>query len=297
MTHAERYTIAFEAFIRRAAEVDDDFILKGSLVTRQYFENPADRIPADLDWVYIKPLSNQKQALRHFNEWADDVTRINKHDGVVFRRFSKNAFWREMDYAMSEDFPTVNTDILCWVDGKEVAFGMDLSFNLPIDYPPTAIIYAPIRGEEFYLPNTVPLCLQVSWKLHQTLVRPRFKDFLDLIHLVQHENFTPTVMSDTLQALADECAADFTGAKRIEAFLSEDYANLFGSTQVMEEAWEYWRYKKGKAKYSYDRAKDSVEPSTLPEQLSDFLDEFKRVMKVAGIHQSEIKQLPPPRER
>ena len=188
--------IAFEGFIRRAAEVEAPFMLKGSLITRQYYEEPTDRIPGDLDWIYLEPIEDVKSAEEKFNEWAIAVTQIKKNDGVKFRNFTKNAFWREIDYAMADDFPTVNTDILCWVDGKEVEFGMDLSFNLPLEYPPIYLVYRPIRGDAFHLSNTVPLCLQISWKVHQSLIRPRFKDFLDLMHLVQHWSFNDTVLAE-----------------------------------------------------------------------------------------------------
>ena len=62
--------LAYEAFIHRAAEVDLPFMLKGSYVTRQYFPDPMDRIPADLDWVYLEKLSDEIDAKRKFNKYG-----------------------------------------------------------------------------------------------------------------------------------------------------------------------------------------------------------------------------------
>jgi hypothetical protein len=119
--------LAHEAFIRRAAALDAPFMLKGSYVTRQYFENPTDRIPADLDWNYLGILSNVDDARRTFDAWITAVTESNLDDGVRFRSFKENPFWRMIDYAMSDDFPTVNTDLMCWIDGEKFGFTMDIS--------------------------------------------------------------------------------------------------------------------------------------------------------------------------
>ena len=52
--------IAHEAFIRRAVEINMPFMLKGSYVTRQYFDKITDRIPNDLDFVYLHFLNNEQ---------------------------------------------------------------------------------------------------------------------------------------------------------------------------------------------------------------------------------------------
>src|SRR4051812_43337845 len=97
--------IAYEAFIRRASELNLPFMLKGSYVTRQYFPNPNDRIPNDLDWVYLQSLQDVEDARRKFDNWVIQVTETSQKDGVRFQSFKENAFWRMIDYAMADDFP------------------------------------------------------------------------------------------------------------------------------------------------------------------------------------------------
>ena len=60
------------------------------------------------DWVYLNDLQNAEDAKIKFDEWLINITKTNKNDGVKFRSFRENAFWRMIDYAMSDDFPTVN---------------------------------------------------------------------------------------------------------------------------------------------------------------------------------------------
>jgi hypothetical protein len=55
------------------------------------------------------------------------VTELDLDDGVMFRSFRENAFWRYIDYAMADDFPTVNTDIAyCFKNewGEETSEGL-----------------------------------------------------------------------------------------------------------------------------------------------------------------------------
>src|SRR4028118_2026916 len=86
--------LAYEAFLRRASEVDLPFMLKGSYVTRQYFADPTERIPNDLDWVYLHPLSDAEEARKVFDHWVTQVTETYERDGVQFQSFRENAFWR-----------------------------------------------------------------------------------------------------------------------------------------------------------------------------------------------------------
>lgn len=111
--------LAYEAFLRRASRVNLPFMLKGSYVTRQYFMNPEERIPNDLDWVYLHPIAHIEEARSIFDDWVIKVTEMYERDGVQFQSFKENAFWRMLDYAMADDFPTINTDLKCWVDREE----------------------------------------------------------------------------------------------------------------------------------------------------------------------------------
>lgn len=288
-------TIAYEAFIRRAAQLNFPFMLKGSFVTRQYFPNPNDRIPNDLDWIYLNHLSDTKTAESIFNEWATAVTNLEINDGVKFRDFRENAFWRMIDYAMSDDFPTVNTDLKCWVEGKEIeALPIDVSFNLPIENEPIPLFYKPLRGEVFAIPQTVPLSSQIAWKLHQTLVRPRFKDIFDLIYLLKHPDFNEDILQQTLQTLVNECYADGVKVESLEFTINGDLAKLFPNNSIKRN-WDYWRF--WDDSYSsnvlhYGKADHITDTLNLTRNLSEFEDDFRKSMRNAGFNLEAIKNLP-----
>jgi hypothetical protein len=295
---SEMEMLAHEAFIRRAAQVDLPFMLKGSYVTRQYFPPGVDRAPADLDWVYLGDLADAEDAEAKFDEWVLKITEIDLDDKVKFRNFSENHFWRMIDYAMADDFPTVNTDILCWVNGEKLEFGLDLSFNLDVQQPPVSLRYNPLSGEPFIVSKTVPLSLQVSWKIHQTLVRPRFKDLFDLIFLVQHESFNTDVLKLSLQALVNECAADNIDLARLSYFLNYEIEKLFPSNSLNGN-WNMWRHdidnKDFKHSSSWDeRARFVTELAKLPEGLDDFLMLFSNTMRTAGFTVRLLEELPKP---
>lgn len=273
--------LAYEAFIRRAAELDLPFMLKGSYVTRQYFQDPADRIPNDLDWVYLPALNDTQETVRKLDDWMTKVTEMFANDGVRFRSFTENAFWRMIDYAMAGDFPTTSTDLKCWI-GEDIVepCRVDVSFNLDVEVPAVPLLYRPLRGSAFMIPKTVPLALQVSWKLHQTLVRPRFKDLFDLVHLVQHPDFTPGVLEQTWKALANECKVDGTDPNRIGYLLTGELDWLFNHT--IDHSWDFWRHNvKRKGALLYEQTAMAI---TNVEKLTPDLAEFKEQFRQALLH-------------
>src|SRR6202007_2551176 len=92
--------------------------------------------------------------------------------------------------------------------------------------PPVSLIYKPIHGEPFTLTATVPISLQVSWKIHQTLVRPRFKDLFDLIYLLQHPSFDEQARETSFRALINECEASNVGNENIGHFFYHEFTDL-----------------------------------------------------------------------
>ena len=201
-----------EGFVRRAALVGGPFALKGSYVTRQFMHEGWRRIPGDLDWVGTGELNEAE-----LNQWITAVTEIELDDGIRFRSFKENAFWRRIDYAMDDDFPTVDTDLLAWVGETEyVIHSMDVSFGLKLVPAPHPLDYRPQAGASFTVPQVCPLELQIAWKLHQCLVRPRFKDIFDLTLLLR-ENAVDR--ATVWQALQDECLHDGTSLERFNWLL------------------------------------------------------------------------------
>lgn len=207
--HHENILIAVEGYLRNASYVDAPFMVKGSIITRQFFPNPAIRYVQDLDWVYLEKVNKVALAGNIFSKWVIEVTENNRDENVWFRSFRDNNFWRDacLDYLMPDDFPTINTDLYCIVKDKHLidVLDMDISFNLDIDFPPEEMIYQPVLGEAFKIDKVSPYCLQVSWKLHQLLVRPRLKDIFDLIYLLQHQRFNKEELEKIIFALKKEC--------------------------------------------------------------------------------------------
>ncbi|UOQ71961.1 nucleotidyl transferase AbiEii/AbiGii toxin family protein [Hymenobacter cellulosilyticus] len=298
LTVQQREFLVYEAFIRRAAQLNLPFMLKGSYVTRQYFANPADRIPGDLDWLYMEPLAEVSSAREVFNDWVVQVTEQAAHDGVRFRSFRENAFWRTIDYAMDDDFPTVNTDLAYWLDGEEKLdeIPLDISFNLPLSVPSVPLLYRPLHGEPFLVPHTAPLALQISWKIHQTLVRPRFKDLFDLIHLLRHPDFTYTTRQQALQALVDECQTDETNVHRLRHLVAGKLAPLF--PDGVSASWDAWRHgiqPRGRNIIFYfrEQAEFLTNETNLPTHLSDFEAQVREAFQQAGFEQA-LPHLPVP---
>ncbi len=289
--------MANEAFIRRASQIDLPFMLKGSYVTRQYFENPINRIPADLDWVYMHTISDEQTARKTFSNWATRVTELELDDNVRFISFKENDFWRRIDYAMADDFPTVNTDIACVIDERTVVFGLDVSFNLDIEQPSVPLMYRPLTGNLFLIPNTVPISLQVSWKIHQTLVRPRFKDLFDLMHLVQHPSFDKHNLDRALQALINECYTDNVDMLKVGYFLNTEIEKLFLNNSI-HEAWDFWRHNKKVNSFqegvTYEYGYHITDVSRLPTELLDFLHQLRNSLENAGIGIHLFDCLPQP---
>ncbi|MDO4878447.1 MAG: nucleotidyl transferase AbiEii/AbiGii toxin family protein [Neisseria sp.] len=273
---------AGEAFIRRSALAGEDFMLKGSYLTRQYFPKLPQRLPGDLDFVYLPHLSDSETAERKFSKWVQAVTTMDLRDGVYFTPFEQNRFWRMIDYAMSEDFPTVNTDLVCTVDGKPVELYLDISFNL--DIPATVPLTFRTPVEDVYLPHTVPLFLQIAWKMHQSLVRPRVKDLYDLIYLAGRTGGDVRIVDDAMQALADECARDKIPEKRIREFLLFKPEKLMPQTGSRFSADLAW-------KAEADHLRGSTCPG-LPQTFEELHGQFVRAMRKAGF--SRELSLPPP---
>lgn len=298
MTHEEvlrrkrNKEIASEGFLRRAAEIEAPFMLKGSHVTRQYFENPEQRYAADLDWVYLLPVADAETVSSTFQNWMLAVCKQPANDGVVFTCRWEGWPWVEMDYAMADDFPTIASYIDYAVNGVEEreSLHLDFSFNLPVEVPPVPLLFRPHTGKPFEFPLTAPLALQVSWKLHQSLLRMRFKDIFDLIHLLQHPHFTPEVAAQSWTALVNECAKDNVLLTNLDYVLEGRLEKLFEDEVNFPYLWRKWRF----GEYEHYAIPDIWLMNELPadevlntffltESLEEFQQQLRDAVNKAGI--------------
>ena len=222
------YLLAFEGFLRRASQVEGKFILKGSLLTRQCIGDKNQRMARDLDFVYGEYIDSENEASNLFSNWVTKVTETEVDDGIYFRSFKENDFWRGIDYAMHDDFPTTNTDLYCLVNGQVIeAMGLDISWNLPIDDEPVPVLYKPLQGEPFEVPCTVPVPLQISWKLHQSVVRPRAKDFVDVILLLEQNGLSEAEIKRMAWHFVKECKKDKIDPERICSYTDGKVSAFF----------------------------------------------------------------------
>jgi hypothetical protein len=271
---------AQEAFIRRAARIDAPFVLKGSHVGRHYFADPTLRKPGDMDWLCLGNFATADEAHRTFHAWAEAVTTTDIGDGVEFTPFALNAFWRNVEYSLADDFPTTTTDLTAVVDGHKAELSFDLSFNLPLRQPPVPLCYQPSRGEPFTVTKTVPLSIQIAWKLHQTVVRARMKDIYDLWHFVRHPAFTDVARDAAIESYVADCAIVKAPPNRLSLLTSGNWHPLFNRSELdprdrrntvasrLDADWSGWRH---------------GGPPDVPETLAAFQSAVVEAFAVSGL--------------
>ncbi len=213
--------LAFEGFLRRTVDKDNKFILKGSLLTRQYLDNPRLRNVVDLDYIYSEFIDDTNLANDLFSEWMIEVTETELDDGIQYKSFQENKFWRYIDYAMNDDFPTTNTDLSCIVQSMELdVLDFDISWNLPLEEKPVPLQYIPLEGQPFIIPATIPIATQIAWKLHQSIVRPRSKDLLDIILLLESNKLSDDQLNTLSKVFVKECQKDKINPLKIMEYAS-----------------------------------------------------------------------------
>ncbi|MBU8714599.1 nucleotidyl transferase AbiEii/AbiGii toxin family protein [Brevibacillus parabrevis] len=278
-----RDLVVLEALLKRMALVNMPFVLKGSLLTRQYLANPDMRDVDDIDFLYAGKIRDAEHAHETFTSALIRATEMDLQDGIVFRSFRENAFWRRIDYAMADDFPTVNTDIAYYFAGEKREANryhelyLDISFHLDMQLAPVSLEYRPVLGDSFCVPYTVPLSIQVAWKLHQTIVRPRFKDLYDLNYLLAHPAYDEQALAETLQALVDECRLEPSIAKHdMQKVLVHDLADLY---PLLINDYELRKYAGGNNQKLF---------------YMEFAQELRKTMNLAGINKAAFANLPSP---
>jgi Nucleotidyl transferase AbiEii toxin, Type IV TA system len=280
MDYDDRELVVLEALLRRIALVNEPFVLKGSLLTRQYLEDPGIRYVEDIDFLYLGKIKDTNHANETFTNWMIQVTEMDLNDGIKFTSFRENAFWRYIDYAMADDFPTINTDLTYVFTDEPDEYHelyLDISFNLEMDLEPVPLEYRPVFGDSFIVPYSVPLSIQVAWKLHQTIVRPRFKDLYDLKYLLSHPSYDDQALQVTLQTLVNECSMDASTTKAdIKKVLVDDLRGLYPS---LSKDYFLSKYAAGENQEDYFNA---------------FVAELRKIMDHAGINQKVFDQLPEP---
>lgn len=262
--------IGNEAFLRRMNGSYEPFMLKGSFVSRLYFPEDSMRLPADLDFVYLCNVKDGEKTENFFNEWANRTALTSANDYISFTKFSS---WEDVDYQMHQDFPTIQGQIVATIVGQQVPLSLDISFNLQLFAEPVDMLYStPI--EDIYLPYTVPLAIQVAWKIHQSIVNPRFKDFYDLAYLAPQLT-QPADIDVMLNTLEYECERDNISLEKIKRFFSyKNKADLAGLV------WTNTGYSKYLSEKFYDYQYDELQKfcPNLPQEFEQFWQFYQKAM-------------------
>lgn len=280
----EKRLYALEALLKRISLIPMPFVLKGSLLTRQYLNDRDVRDAQDIDFLYAGEVYDGEEAYEKFTDWLIQATEMNLNDGVVFESFRNAPDWEEFSYGMADDFPTTNAEIAYQFKdetGKLSRYyylDLDVSFNFEMTIQPIPLEYTSEFFGNFHLPHTTPLSIQVAWKLHQMIVRPRFKDLYDLKYLLSHPAYDNQALQETLQEIVTECSFDrYITNSDIKRVLVSDLYELYPSL----------RWDSDLLKYA-----NKSEPETY---FKEFATELRKIMDSVGINQTAFDNLPKPK--
>lgn len=282
MDYEIKKLVALEALLRRISLVNMPFVLKGSLLTRQYLKDPDTRDVEDMDFLYLGKICDEEEAQEIFTNWMIQVTELDLEDGIKFISFRENDFWDYIDYAMADDFPTVSTYLEYYFTNEPEEnyyydLDLDVTFNLELETEPISLKYRPVFGDSFIVPYSVPLSIQVAWKLHQTIVRPRFKDLYDLKYLLSHLSFDEQARNQTLQTLVNECGMDASIQKAdIKKVLVDDLKSLYSSL------------------FNDPFLKKYIGIGNDEDYYNKFVIDLRKIMDSVGINESAFNNLPSP---
>ncbi len=278
---------AYEGFIARAASFNSPFVLKGSFLTRQFCANPANRLPADLDWYCSQTFGDMEDAEKIFNIWLMTVCHSDLKDGVRFKRLdSDNIYWENSDYAMYNHFATVNTEIKAFIGDEKISLNIEISFNWPVPFEPVTIEYQPAQGAKFIIPKAAPLPIQLSWKIHQSITQPRIKDSVDLYLLLHKVGAKDEkLVTETLNYLIAETKASDLHNDWLELFFEYNFNRLFINEDI-EKSWMYWR--NNSYLYGNDTYSDLYQIENFPYELADFWALLANTLATVGFTREKI---------
>lgn len=224
------------------------FVIKGSFLTSQYHSDPCKRLltGGDIDLIYANKNSRirtpKKFDYYSYHQFIRKIEQLLKNElmdifykleEIMTRKLNlseRPEFILELEelgyeqvfkdsdtiylflvnYAADGDFTTVGLEIY----DRKISIEIDIAIDMPLHFQPETILYRTITGKEVWLKNTTPLLYQTAWKIHQILVRPRFKDLNDVIHFLPHidwkdkkcfENFLYEIISECKLADKKTC--------------------------------------------------------------------------------------------
>lgn len=241
----------YEAMLRIISQQHFPFMLKGSFLLARVYPEPLKRlaITEDIDFVYLKPLKDplgDKLNFReHFYDYyaviADELSKLTWVAESDLQPCLDNEGRYEgesylVDYAMEDDFVTAGTTIAFCNEAKYWQdFDIEMTMNLPLFVAPESIAYQPFGGgESFVVPYAASHEVQAAWKLHQSLVRLRPKDILDLGYLLPHLTFDEETSLRLLKTVLGECQA----SQESERLINQLKQVLCGDLMPLKEQYQ-----------------------------------------------------------
>lgn len=283
LSYDDRRLLALESLLKRIAIIGEPFVLKGSLLTRQYLDSPEMRQVEDIDFLYVGEVKNDDHAQDIFTSMLIRATEMDIGDGVVFESFRHNQYWEDIEYIMADDFPTTFTELEYRFKDTEGNFShyhelkIDVSFNLKMIEPIPLNYHSQFFGD-FIVPYTAPIASQVAWKLHQTIIRPRFKDLCDLEQLLTHSSFNEDAVQACFKSIAYECSHEESiTLDDIKKVLVGDLSYIFPAIRM--------DFQFMKAVMENDAEKEMY--------FQVFIANLRKIMDNAGINEASFAHFPP----
>ncbi len=206
-----------ERILRRFSDERFPIMVKGSYLTSSVFPDPffrrtlsdgpdfavLARVPVkrsakNVDFAKLVDLFDLSRILETafdvlVEEYPELATRAS---APVPERFDKKETFVELD------FITVRFEIRAGDDSYRFDFSLDQYYV----EEPTAFEYRPRVGEPFVIPYAERISTQVSGKLHQTLLRVRTKDPIDLWRIMPTVDWNDSeILENCLRSIVADC--------------------------------------------------------------------------------------------
>lgn len=231
-----------ERIVRRFAEERFPVALKGSYLHSTAYPDPlARKVLSDgPDFVVLKrvPVARSSKGvdfdalvdrfdLRAVLESALDVLAEEypeltaREMEPLLNRFDEKELFVEVDFVTARFATNVGGD----------SYRFDFALDQKLIEEPEAFEYRPRVGEPFVVPYAEPIATQVAGKLHQTLLRVRTKDPIDLWRVMPTVDWSdPAILTNCLRSIVADC--DFF--PEADALLADLVSILDGERSVVE---------------------------------------------------------------
>lgn len=283
--------MVFDSFVKRMDYVNkpllnnySQFVIKGSLLTRQYIKDRTKRRVADLDILYVGPEKDPETVNVLFTHWLKSVVSVDLKDDIKIQ-LDQYHYWQRIDYAMDDDFPTTSSSLKANWHHHYISFDIDISWNLPSNFNMVPMDYITENDEVIELKESIPIPVQIAWKLHQTVIRPRMKDVYDIILLLENNTLSKQDLYLLYNVYKDECDHGAVNETDILVFADDKIFRMNDESTAKDFE---TRVKENEVinKFGFDcDFKSLIKHSSIPlpyKNEKEILSEFSRLLRDSG---------------